>query len=170
MPGANRIEQSSELCAFFRRKHRNRRIVRCRHLGIEGRQHSIAFRGDVADHLPAIRGLSLPSNKATLLEAIDKAGDAWRLVNHAVPDDQRGHPTRSSPSQDSQDVVLLNRDPALGDDLVVMALEERGRPQNSNRDLSPGRVEGGSLFDLVLKGAPSLGHRVRKIPASGGRG
>src|SRR5262249_669916 len=94
------------------------------------------------------------------LELIEEPRDAWRLVNHAVANDERGQPFRAGATQNAEDVVLLNRDTALRDDLREVTLDERRRAKNADGNFGAHRVKGALLRDFLLYSAldPDLGH------------
>src|SRR4051812_20863177 len=87
-------------------------------------------------------------------------------MDHAVTDDQRCHALGPGPTQDAEHVVLLNADPATVDDLVVVALKDRGRTKDADSHLRAERMERLSLPDFIEEGTAWIGHRNARYPVA----
>ncbi len=84
-------------------------------------------------------------------------------MNHPIADDERRHSLDAGAAEDSQHVVLLNRDSSLDHDLVVMALEHGGRAQNAHGHFGAPCLKRAFLLDLVPQRASTVCHDQHEI-------
>jgi len=154
MSGPDPLEKLEQLPLFRFGKVANRAFVRLPHFLVEPSQHIATLLSDVAEHLAPIGRAAFASSEPGFLQLVEQPCDPWRLVNHAIANDQCGQPFVAGTAEDAQYVVLLHRHPRTRHDLREMTFEQRSRSENADGDLGFDRVKGTALYDLGLQSAP----------------
>src|SRR5581483_3811911 len=77
---------------------------------VEAREHRAARGGDAAVDAAFVGVAALPADELLLFQALEQAGDAGRLLDHALGDLQNGKAALPRAAQDAEDVELLGRD------------------------------------------------------------
>ena len=97
--------------------------------------------GDGAEDLAAVGGVALALDEAFLFEAVDEAGDAGGLFDHAVGDFENGEGLGLGAAEDAEDVELLEGDAVGFDDGVEEALGAVGGGEDGDDGgLGHGRI------------------------------
>ena len=153
MPCARGLEKLEELTLLLIREIAHGDIVGLLHRLVDALERGEALLRDVAEHLASVRRRPLSSRQTCPFELVEQARDARRLVDHAVADDESWKPFLARTTEDPQDVVLLRRHSRARDDLRKMALDERRRSQNADRNFRLHGMKRPTLSNLRLETA-----------------
>jgi hypothetical protein len=118
---------------------------------IDARQKIERFRGDGHIDDAAIARTALPLDEPGRLQPIDQPRDAGYDGDHAVGDFQ-DRQRAAFAAQDAQDVVLLGRQAKRAKQPGKPNLQLIGRAKQIEHRLLLRQIEGGPLFDFLLKG------------------
>lgn len=150
MSSADRVEEADQLLDVARVKLAERHLLRPIERRIETVEKVESFRGDPAEHLPAITVAAEAADQKLCFEPVEQTCDAGSLFDHPVSDLEGWNSFFASSTQDAENVVLLERDAVRLDDLGEIAADEVGGAHERDRAFGEGCAERLVLLELFL--------------------